>query len=366
MSQGHRIKRFGLLTAGGDCPGLNAVIRAVTKSALSQGLEVVGIEDGFAGLIYGRMRDLDWNSVSSILSQGGTVLGSSNRDNPFRFPRKKPDGQIEFLDVSDRVLDNIAHAKLEALVCVGGDGTMAMAAQMVERGVRVMGVPKTIDNDLAATDVTFGFDSALTTATEALDKLHTTAASHHRVMIMETMGRYAGWIALHSGLAGGGDIILLPEMPYDLDSICRTVEQRNSRGKRFSLLVVAEGAKPRDGEMVVRKVIKESTDQLRLGGIGQKLADDIEERTGIECRVTVLGHLQRGGSPTAYDRILGTRFGVAAVEFLCQGQVNRMVALKGTEISSAPISEVAGKLRRVDPQSEIVKAARAVGTSFGD
>lgn len=366
MSLNQKIKRFGLLTAGGDCPGLNAVIRAVTKTALGRGFQVVGIEDGFAGLIYGRLKELDWQSVSGILGQGGTILGSSNRDNPFRFPRKKADGQIEFVDVSDRVLDNIAQARLDALVCVGGDGTMAMAHQVIQRGVRVVGIPKTIDNDLAATDVTFGFDSALTTATEALDKLHTTAASHHRVMIMETMGRYAGWIALCSGMAGGGDVILLPEIPYDLDSVCRTVEERSVKGKRFSLVVVAEGAKPRGGEMVVRQVIKESTDQLRLGGIGQKLADDIEKQSGIECRVTVLGHLQRGGSPTAYDRILGTRFGVAAVDLLAAGQLDRMVALRGTEVVSTPISEVVGKLRRVDPESELVMAARSVGTSFGD
>ncbi len=366
MSQSQKIKRFGLLTAGGDCPGLNAVIRAVTKTALGKGMQVVGIEDGFAGLIYGKMKELDWPAASGILSQGGTILGSSNRDNPFRFPRKGPDGQTEFVDVSDRVLDNIAQARLDALVCVGGDGTMAMASKTIKRGVRVVGIPKTIDNDLAATDVTFGFDSALTTATEALDKLHTTAASHHRVMIMETMGRYAGWIALYSGMAGGGDVILLPEMPYDLASVCRTVEGRSVKGKRFSLVVAAEGAKPCDGEMVVRKIIKESTDQLRLGGIGQKLADDIEERTGIECRVTVLGHLQRGGSPTAYDRILGTRYGVAAVELLEAGNLDRMVALKGTAITSVPIPEVVDKLRRVDPASELVRAARSVGTSFGD
>lgn len=361
-----KVKRIGLLTAGGDCPGLNAVIRAVTKTALGQGLQVVGIEDGFAGLIYGRMKELDWNSVSSILGQGGTILGSSNRDNPFRFPRQGPDGQIEFVDVWDRVQDNISQARLEVLVCVGGDGTMAMAHQAVQRGAKVVGIPKTIDNDLAATDVTFGFDSALTTATEALDKLHTTAASHHRVMIMETMGRYAGWIALCSGMAGGGDVILLPEMPYDLDSVCRAVEERSLKGRRFSLVVVSEGAKPKGGEMVVKKVIRESTDQLRLGGIGQKLADDIEKRSGIECRVTVLGHLQRGGSPTAYDRILGTRYGVAAVELLVRGELDRMVALRGTEIVSVPVSEVAGKLRRVEPDSELVRAARSVGTSFGD
>jgi len=362
-----KIKRIGLLTAGGDCPGLNAVIRAVTKTALNQyGMQVVGIEDGFAGLIYGKMKELSWGDVSGILSVGGTILGSSNRDNPFRFPRRKADGETEFVDVSDRVLDNFANAQLEALVAVGGDGTMAMAGQLMERGVKIVGIPKTIDNDLAATDVTFGFDTALTTATEALDKLHTTAQSHHRVMIMETMGRYAGWIALYAGIAGGGDIILIPELPYDTDRVCAKIQERNQRGRSFSIVVVSEGAKPKGGEMVVRKIIKESTDQVRLGGIGQKLADDIEERTHIECRVTVLGHLQRGGSPTAFDRILGTRFGVRAVDLLAQGQLNRMVALKGTSVDSVPLAEAVGKLRLVQPDSEVIMAAKAVGTEFGD
>ena len=362
-----KIKRIGLLTAGGDCPGLNAVIRAVTKTALNQyGMQVVGIEDGFAGLIYGKMKELSWGDVSGILSVGGTILGSSNRDNPFRFPRRKADGETEFVDVSDRVLDNFANVQLEALVAVGGDGTMAMAGQLMERGVKIVGIPKTIDNDLAATDVTFGFDTALTTATEALDKLHTTAQSHHRVMIMETMGRYAGWIALYAGIAGGGDIILIPELPYDTDRVCAKIQERNQRGRSFSIVVVSEGAKPKGGEMVVRKIIKESTDQVRLGGIGQKLADDIEERTHIECRVTVLGHLQRGGSPTAFDRILGTRFGVRAVDLLAQGQLNRMVALKGTSVDSVPLAEAVGKLRLVQPDSEVIMAAKAVGTEFGD
>ena len=363
----NKIKRIGLLTAGGDCPGLNAVIRAVAKTAISDhGMQVIGIEDGYAGLIEGRFHQLRWNDVSGILHTGGTILGTSNRDNPFKYPVHKPNGDLEFIDVFDRVAGNIKKLHIEAVIAVGGDGTMAITSQMMERGVNVVGVPKTIDNDLAATDVTFGFDTALVTATEALDKLHTTAMSHHRVMIMETMGRYAGWIALYSGVAGGGDVILIPEIPFQLDSICHTVQERGSRGKRFSIIVAAEGAKPEGGQMVVQRIIKESTDQLRLGGIGQQLAGQIEDRTGIECRVTVLGHLQRGGSPSAFDRILGTRFGVKAVELAAAGQFGRMVALKGLNVESVPLQEAVGSLRLVSPDSEIIKAARSVGVSFGD
>ena len=363
----NKIKRIGLLTAGGDCPGLNAVIRAVTKAAVNDyNMEGIGIEDGYAGLIEGRFHQLRWNDVSGILHTGGTILGTSNRDNPFKYPVHKPNGDLEFIDVFDRVAGNIKKLHIEAVIAVGGDGTMAITSQMMERGVNVVGVPKTIDNDLAATDVTFGFDTALVTATEALDKLHTTAMSHHRVMIMETMGRYAGWIALYSGVAGGGDVILIPEIPFQLDSICHTVQERGSRGKRFSIIVAAEGAKPEGGQMVVQRIIKESTDQLRLGGIGQQLAGQIEDRTGIECRVTVLGHLQRGGSPSAFDRILGTRFGVKAVELAAAGQFGRMVALKGLNVESVPLQEAVGSLRLVSPDSEIIKAARSVGVSFGD
>jgi len=363
----NKIKRIGLLTAGGDCPGLNAVIRAVTKAAVNDhGMEVIGIEDGYAGLIEGRFHHLKWNDVSGILHTGGTILGTSNRDNPFKYPAHQPDGELKFIDVFDRVAENIQKLHMEAVIAVGGDGTMAITSQMMERGVKVVGVPKTIDNDLAATDVTFGFDTALVTATEALDKLHTTAMSHHRVMIMETMGRYAGWIALYSGVAGGGDIILIPEIPFKLDSICRTVQERGQKGKRFSIIVVAEGAKPEGGQMVVQKIVKESTDQVRLGGIGHQLAGQIEERTGIECRVTVLGHLQRGGSPSAFDRILGTRFGVKAVELAASGQFGRMVALKGLKVESVPLQEAVGSLRLVRPDSEVIKAARSVGVCFGD
>jgi len=362
-----KIKRFGILTAGGDCPGLNAVIRAVAKTAISDhGMQVVGIEDGYAGLIEGRYHELNWRSVSGILAEGGTILGTSNRDNPFRYAVKNAKGEMEYRDVFGRVQKTLEQAKVEALVAIGGDGTMAITQQMIERGIKAVGIPKTIDNDLAATDVTFGFDSAVTTATEALDKLQTTAMSHHRVMIVETMGRYAGWIALYSGVAGGGDIILLPEIPYDLNRVCQRILERNQKGRRFSLVVVSEGAKPKGGEMVVRKIIKESTDPVRLGGIGQKLADDIEEQTGIDCRVTVLGHLQRGGSPTAFDRILGTRFGVKAVELLAKGEFGQMAALKGLRVESVPITEAVGQLRLVRPDSEVIRAAKSVGTVFGD
>jgi 6-phosphofructokinase 1 len=362
-----KIRRIGLLTAGGDCPGLNAVIRAVTKAAAGvHGMQVIGIEDGFAGLIHGKFRELTAQNVSGLIQTGGTILGTSNRDNPFKYPVTNDRGELEFRDVFDQVRANYDKAHLEALVAVGGDGTMAMTAEMIKRGIPCVGVPKTIDNDLAATDVTFGFDTALTVATEALDRLHTTASSHHRVMIMETMGRYAGWIALYAGVAGGGDIILLPELPFRLDRVCQKVLERNSRGKRFSIVVVAEGARPEGGEMVVRKVIKESTDSLRLGGIGQQLADQVEERTGIECRVTVLGHLQRGGSPTAFDRILGTRFGVKAAELAAAGDFGKMAALKGLRVEAVTIAEAAGGLRRVEPDNEVVRAARALGTAFGD
>ncbi|MDP2808245.1 MAG: ATP-dependent 6-phosphofructokinase, partial [bacterium] len=272
----------------------------------------------------------------------------------------------EYQDVFDRVQKNFEQAGLEALVAIGGDGTMAITQQMIERGIQAVGIPKTIDNDLAATDVTFGFDSAVVTATEALDKLQSTAMSHHRVMIVETMGRYAGWIALYSGVAGGGDIVLLPEIPYDINQVCRRIVERNQKGRRFSIVVASEGAKPKGGEMVVRKIIKESTDPVRLGGIGQKLADDIEEQTGIDCRVTVLGHLQRGGSPTAFDRILGTRFGVKAVELLARGEFGQMAALKGLKVESVPIKEAVGQLRLVQPDSEVIKAAKSIGTVFGD
>lgn len=360
------IRKIGVLTGGGDAPGLNGVIRAVVKTAIKRyGIEVIGFEDGFYGLIKNHFRRLDLESVSGILHKGGTILGTSNRDNPFRFAVKEGDKTV-FKDLSDQALANISAHGIDVLVVIGGDGSLSIASELSEKGLKVIGVPKTIDNDLFATDVTFGFDTAVATATEALDKLHTTAESHHRIMILEVMGRYGGWIALHSGIAGGADVILIPEIPYSLERIREKIEDRRLRGKLFSIIVVAEGAIEREGQMVIARRIEESTDPIRLGGVGQVVADRLTALTGLETRVTVLGHLQRGGSPTAHDRILSTRFGVKAVELAAEGLWNRMVALHGSEIGSTELQEAVKQLKKVDPQGELVKAAKSVGISFGD
>jgi len=359
------VKRIGVLTGGGDAPGLNGVIRAVVKTVRSRyNLEVIGFLDGFAGLIKNDYRALDVQDVSGILPRGGTILGASNRDNPFRYPVAE-NGETVFRDVSDDAAANLRKLGIDVLVVIGGDGSLNIAHEFAEKGCRVIGVPKTIDNDLSATDVTFGFDTAVTTATEALDKLHTTAESHHRVMILEVMGRYGGWIALHAGIAGGADVILIPEIPYEIEKIKEKIEERRANGKHFSIIVAAEGAVGKSGEMVVAKMIKESFDPIRLGGVGQVVADKLAELTGLETRVTVLGHLQRGGSPTAYDRILSTRFGVKAAELAVTGPWAQMVGLHGREIIGVPLTEAIKALKKVDPDGEIVRAARSVGVSFG-
>jgi ATP-dependent phosphofructokinase / diphosphate-dependent phosphofructokinase len=359
-------KRVGVLTGGGDCPGLNAVIRSVAKACMSRyDMEVVGIEDGFDGLIERRFVLMDWMDVSGILTRGGTILGTTNKSNPFKWPIARIGDEIEYADVSHKAMETMEALGLSSLVCIGGDGTMAIACQLATKGVNVIGVPKTIDNDIWGTDLTFGFDSALTTATEAIDKIHTTAMSHHRVMVIEIMGRYAGWLALEAGIAGGGDVILIPEIPFKLDVITKVVAERSKRGKRFSIVVVSEGAKYEGGDYVVERVIKDSPDPLRLGGIGSKLAKDIEKATGIESRVTVLGHLQRGGTPTAFDRVLATRFGVKAAELCYSGKTDLMVALKGNDIVEVPIAEVGGKNRRVNLDNPLLDVARDVGTCLG-
>jgi phosphofructokinase-like protein len=361
-----KIKRIGVLTGGGDCPGLNAVIRAVVKTAINQyGLEVVGFLDGFGGLINNMAKRLDLAAVSGILPRGGTILGSTNRDNPFKFPMMK-DGQRVYVDMSGHIMSNLEEMKIDALVVIGGDGSLNISKEFWDRGLSVVAVPKTIDNDLSGTDVTFGFDTAVTTATEALDKLHTTAESHHRVMVLEVMGRYAGWIALHSGVAGGADVILIPEIPFTLENVCRKIVNRKLQGKKFSIVVVAEGAKPLGGEMVVQKIIEDSADPIRLGGIGNMIGNEIEKCTGMETRVTVLGHLQRGGSPTTFDRLLGTRYGAHAVKILMEGKFGEMVCLRGTNIESIPIADAIKEMRRVLPQGDVVVAAKAVGIGFGD
>ena len=360
--QGSKKKRIGILTAGGDCPGLNASIRAIAKTAiLNYDMEVIGIKDGFLGLIENRFLNVSYGDVSGILTLGGTFLGASNKANPY----KHPDFKGRFKDVSGTAVENYRAMELAGLVCIGGDGTLNIAYKLSKRGVKLVGVPKTIDCDLRQTDATIGFDSALVTATQAIDKLHTTAQSHHRVMVIEVMGRYAGWLALYSGLAGGGDIILLPEIPYDIKKVCEVVLKRNQRGKRFSIVVVSEGARPKAGKMVVKKIVKDSTDPVRLGGIGDKIADDIEKITRLETRVTVLGHLQRGGEPTPFDRILATRFGVAGCEMVAKGDFGKVVTLKAGNIRAVDLAKAVGDIRRVRLKDPVIKAAMAVGTSFG-
>ena len=360
-----KIKRIGVLTGGGDCPGLNAVIRAVVKTADNDyDVTVIGFKDGYEGLIENRYMELSNKDVSGILTYGGTILGTSNKADPFHFPVLEDETYI-YLDRSNQAIRNFEALGLDALLAIGGDGTMAASARMMEKGLPIIGIPKTIDNDLWGTDVTFGFDSAVTTATEAIDKIHTTAQSHHRVMIIEVMGRYAGWLALASGLAGGGDIILLPEFPYDIEAVCNAVKTRNAAGKRFSIVVVGEGAKAMGGEMVVDQNVETSPDRIRLGGISRQVAAQITGLTNIESRVTILGHLLRGGSPTSYDRILATLLGTAAVHMVMNGKIGQMVAMKNGSIGSTPISEVAGKMRVVTHDHPYVKAALSLGVCVG-
>ncbi|NOZ60776.1 MAG: ATP-dependent 6-phosphofructokinase [Calditrichaeota bacterium] len=361
-----KVKRIGVLTGGGDCPGLNAVIRAIVKTASFEfDFEIIGFFDGFNGLVENRYTELDLNSVSGILTQGGTILGTTNRADPFQYPILE-NGKYVYLDQSDQAIKTFEDLGLDALFCIGGDGTMAVADKFSQKGIPIIGIPKTIDNDLFGTDVTFGFDSAMTTATEAIDKIHTTAQAHHRVMIVEVMGRYAGWLALGSGIAGGGDIILIPEIPFRIEKVCEKIKERNYRGKHFSILVVGEGAKPEGGELVVRQRLEGSPEPIRLGGISYRISEQIESMISTETRVTVLGHLLRGGIPTPTDRLLASRFGVAAVHLLAKKKFGRMVALQGAEIKSVPIPEIAGKNRIVPLDSPLIKTARALGTSLGD
>lgn len=356
------IKKIAVLTGGGDCPGLNAVIRAVVKTAINQySLEVVGVEDGFEGLIRQKIRKLNSFDVSGILAVGGTILGTSNKANPFKY---WVDGKE--IDVSDKLVHYCRDEKIDALVCIGGDGTLTMANQLyTQKGLSVVGVPKTIDNDLSATDRTFGFDSAVSCVSDAIDRIHSTAMSHHRIMIIETMGRYAGWIALHGGMAAGADLILLPEFPYDLEVIHEICHKRNRVGKRFTIIAIAEGARQKDGEMCVQKIVKDSTDPLRLGGISYKLAGDLEKIVNSEVRVTVLGHLQRGGSPTAYDRNLATSFGTKAVHLLMNNEIGTMSALKGNEVIGVSLQDAVGAQKKVTKNDPLLQSAISIGISFG-
>ncbi|MBU5488865.1 6-phosphofructokinase [Clostridium sp. MSJ-8] len=364
---GEQVKKIALLTGGGDCPGLNAVIRAVTRTAIiNYGYEVIGYKFGYRGLYNNDFIPLNLDTVSGILHKGGTILYSSNKDNLFDY-QVEENGVLIKKDVSDVAIQNLQKEGVYALVVIGGDGTLTSARDFARKGVNVIGVPKTIDNDLASTDVTFGFNTAIDVVTEALDRLHTTAESHHRVMICEVMGRNAGWIALESGIAGSADVILLPEIPYDIEKIIEKVEERKRQGRLFTIIVVSEGARPKDGEVVVARIVEDSPDPIRLGGIGNKLAQDLEARLENEVRCTVLGHIQRGGTTCTYDRILSTRYGVAAAEMINEGKFGEMVCLKGDKISSDSLENVIGqKTKLVDVDGELVQVARKIGISLGN
>ncbi len=369
---GVSVTRIGVLTAGGDAPGLNAAIRAIVRSATgSYGWAVVGFEDGFEGLLEGRQRMLTLDDVRGILPSGGTILGTSNRCNPFMYTR--PGALTEQpRDRGDEVVQRARELDLDALVVIGGDGTLWIGNELSRRGLPVVGVPKTIDNDVQGTEVTFGFDTAVTTATEAIDKLHSTAEAHHRVMIVEVMGRSAGWIALHAGIAGGADVILLPEIAFDLDHIARTIERRSTAGRRFTIIVVAEGARPSGGEARY-EVVGTQWYARRYTGLGDWLRQQLVERVPQEVRSVVLGHLQRGGGPTARDRVLATALGAGAVDLIARGEFGRMVAVRRdaadptTEaIGSVPLSVPAAGPRLVPPDHPLIHAARRIGTSFAE
>lgn len=356
------IRTIGVANGGGDAPGLNAVIRGVVKSAINvHGWRVIGVTNGFDGLIWPEgCRVLTLDSVSGILPRGGTILGTTNRGNPFAY-RKTEDGRETVNDYSSLCLENCRRLNLDAVIAIGGDGTLSIARDFARKGMNVVGVPKTIDNDLSATEITFGFDTALQVATEAIDRLHTTAESHHRVMLVEVMGRDAGWIALHAGIAGGADVVLIPEIPFTFENICAAVEERDKHGKKFSLVVVAEGVHLPEKDPLGKPIPRPTP-----GNAANIIAYSLREMTHKEVRVTVLGYIQRGGSPSPFDRILATRFGVGATDLVAHGKFGQMVCLRAGRIESVPLEEAVGSIKRVDPDGNHVHTARAVGINFGD
>ncbi len=358
--------RIAISTGGGDAPGLNAVIRAAVLSARTRGWDVLGIKRGFAGLLgEDEIVPLTVDSVRGIASQGGTIIKTTNRGSPFSYPIQQPDGSWKHIDRSDELVENARNLGIEAIISIGGDGSLKIAQQLQAKGVRVVSVPKTIDNDVAGTITTFGFDTAVNTAMEAIDKLHTTAESHDRVMVLEVMGREAGFIALHAGVAGTADVILIPEIEWELDKVCEKIMERDASGKRFSIVVVAEGSKAKGGQESIIGASLPGQDR-RLGGVAERLAYDIQQKTGKETRSMVLGHLQRGGSPTGYDRLLATRFGAAAVQAVADKKWGHMVALQSPHIVPIPIEDVLRETKRVDPKHDVVQTARMIGISFGD
>jgi len=369
LPQSASIKKIAISTGGGDAPGLNAVIRAAALSAMKRGWEVYGVRDGFHGILSpeeypdGGFIPLTTERIRGITHLGGTILGTSNRNNPLKYPIVHPDGTTEEVDRTDEIVRGFRLHHIDALITVGGDGSLAIANVLAKKGLRLISVPKTIDNDLDKTDVTFGFDTAVGFATEALDRLHSTAASHGRVMVVEVMGRYAGWIALHSGVAGSADVILIPEHPYDINKVIEKIKERESRGNKFTIVVVAEGAKEIGG--VTSIVEREAGRAERLGGVGERVAADIHAISGKETRLVVLGHLLRGGSPTSFDRVTALRFGAAAIRGLEQGQQGVMVALDPPNVKYVPIEDAMGKMKMVPMDSDIVLTALDLGISFG-
>jgi ATP-dependent phosphofructokinase / diphosphate-dependent phosphofructokinase len=358
-------QRIGVVTGGGDCPGLNAVIRAVAKASANHRWECIGVLGGYEGLLEPRQTiPLDYRTLSGLLPRGGTILGSASRG---KFSAKVGHGESRALpkELLDGVKAGMDALGLFALVSIGGDGSLSIAQQMFECGIQIVGVPKTIDNDLEGTLFTFGFDSAVACATDALDRLHTTAESHNRVMVLEVMGRYAGWIALYAGVAGGADVILIPEIPFSYESVCNKIQERENVGKKFTIVTVAEGAREKDGGFVTSGA-HTKTGEARLGGIGAVVSAQIEKCTGKESRLCVLGHLQRGGSPTTFDRALCSMFGAAAVELVAAGEFGKMVAFTGPQIGAIKITDAIGKLKVVRPDGNLVRTARALGICFGD
>jgi phosphofructokinase-like protein len=357
------VKKIGVLTGGGDAPGLNAVIRAVVKAATNSGIEVVGLEDSFDGLLDpSRTRRLTPADVTGILRLGGTILGTTNHGNPFEYPVEGGDGKADY---SDRVVRTFHEMGLDALVAIGGDGTLAIAHQFYLKGIPIVGVPKTIDNDIAGTTTCFGFDTAVQFAADAIDRLHSTAEAHRRIMVVEVMGRYAGWIAIHAGVAGGADVIMMPELPFDIEKVAAHLRARDSLGAKFSIVVVAEGAVPKGGKASLVAEARAGYVE-RLGGMGAQVATALEAMTGKESRCVVLGHLQRGGVPTAFDRVLATRLGGKAVELLCREVFGKMVANHPPDIVPVPLADVVGRTRTVPLDYDLLKTARAIGISFGE
>ncbi len=377
------IKKVAILTNGGDAPGLNAVIRAIVKTAENNGIECYGYIEGYKGLLENNYIKLDSNTnASGLLHRGGTIIGTSNSTNVFNL-KVEENGQTIYKDMSQKCIDNIKQAGFDCIFTLGGDGTQKSGRDFSLRGVNVIGVPKTIDNDVAHTDITFGYNTAVSVATESLDRLHTTAASHHRIMVLEVMGRYAGWIALESAIAGGADAALIPEIPYDINKVAEKVKQRQAEGKNFSIIVVSEGARPKDGEIVVKKKLDDGKglDNIRLGGIGEKVAQDLEQLTGLVSRCTVLGYVQRGGTPTAYDRVLSTKYGVKAMELAMEGKFNNLVTYKDGKLGYISLEEVVGNnkeigaasgntaqsnIRKITMDNELVITAKSIGINLGE